>query len=247
MTQTDQPQPAPPYDALAEVKRLLRTVRAGALATLSPSGQPFASLVNVATDVDGRPLLLLSKLALHTRYLAADGRCSVLLAQTGKGDPLAHPRLTVSGKAGPGVSARWRSRFLRRHPKSALYADFADFGFWQVTLETAHLNGGFGKAGDFEAGAVLTNIADAEDLIEAEESALDHLNADHAEALRLYATRLAGEAEGPWRATGIDPEGLDLMLADKTARIAFPDRVTTPGALRKVLKDLAEEARATPT
>jgi putative heme iron utilization protein len=243
MTQGDERTPAP-YDALGEAKRLLRSIRSGALATLGSDGHPFATLVNVATDVDGSPLLLVSKLALHTRYLEADGRCSILLAQTGKGDPLAHPRLTMSGRAEPVSQTRARNRFLRRHPKSALYADFPDFRFWRATLESAHLNGGFGKAGDFGAAAVLTDLSGAEDLVAAEEAALEHLNADHAEALRLYATRLAGEADGPWRATGIDPEGLDLMLADKTARIVFPNRVATPGTLRKVLKDLAEEARA---
>jgi putative heme iron utilization protein len=246
MTQAE-PQKSAPYDALGEAKRLLRSIRSGALATLSSDGTPFASLVNVATDVDGSPLLLVSKLAVHTRYLEANGRCSILLAQTGKGDPLAHPRLTVTGTAAPSAGPHCRRRFLRRHPKSALYADFADFAFWHVRLATAHLNGGFGKAGDFEASAVLTDVRDAEDLIEAEESALDHMNADHADALQLYATRLAGETEGAWRATGIDPEGMDLMLSEKTARITFPARVTTPGVLRKVLKDLADAARSAPT
>ena len=97
------------YDALGEAKRLLRTIRAGALASLAESGHPFGSLVNAATDYDGSPLLLLSRLAAHTQNLERDPRCSLLLSQSGKGDPLAHPRVTVIGRAGssiPVVSTR---------------------------------------------------------------------------------------------------------------------------------------------
>src|SRR3954454_16166099 len=86
------------FDPIAIAKRLLRATRAGTLATLDRNtGHPFASLVNIATDVDGSPLILTSRLSTHTANLEADGRASVLLAATGKGDPLAHPRLTVLG------------------------------------------------------------------------------------------------------------------------------------------------------
>ena len=124
------------YDALAEAKRLLRQIRSGALATLAQgSGYPFATLVSIATDFDGSPILLTSQLSAHTRNLAADPRASVLLAEGGRGDPLAHPRLTVVGRAiratEPAERARLRARFLGRHPKSALYADFGDFSFWR--------------------------------------------------------------------------------------------------------------------
>ena len=108
---------------LAVAKSLLRATRAGTLATLDRnSGHPFASLVNVATDVDGSPLILVSKLATHTANLEVDGRASLLLAETGKGDALAHPRLTVLGTLQPvardsAEDARIRRRFLARHPK----------------------------------------------------------------------------------------------------------------------------------
>jgi putative heme iron utilization protein len=236
--------PAGAYDALGEAKRLLRSVRAGALATLAPpDGGPFTSLVNVATDVDGSPLLLLSRLAVHTRNLAADARCSLLLAQTGKGDPLAHPRLTVCGAASPTADERARARFLRRHPKSTLYAGFGDFGLWRMAVGSVHLNGGFGKAADFRGRAVLVDVASAAALLDVEAEALAHLNDDHADALGLCAQALAREAPGPWRASGLDPEGLDLLCGDRTARIAFPQRVGSPGALRETLKELAAAAR----
>ena len=70
------------------------------------------------------------------------------------------------------------------------------------------------------------------------------MNADHPDAVRLYATRLLGEADGAWRVTGVDPDGLDLALSDRTARMPFPQRVRAPGVLRVMLKQLAEQARA---
>jgi putative heme iron utilization protein len=232
------------YDPLGEAKRLLRTIRAGALASLAEGGHPFASLVNVATDYDGSPLLLLSRLAAHTLNLERDRRCSLLLSQGGKGDPLAHPRLTIIGRAERTEGDHVRGRFLRRHPKSELYAGFTDFSFWRISVERAYLNGGFARAADFAGEAVLTSLAGAEPLLAADEGATAHMNEDHREALSLYATKLLGEAEGPWRATGIDPEGMDLSAGDRTARLAFVEPVKTAGELRSVLVALAAQARA---
>ncbi|HEY8579431.1 MAG TPA: DUF2470 domain-containing protein [Beijerinckiaceae bacterium] len=236
------------YDALGESKRLLRSVRAGALATLTPEGFPFASLVNVATDVDGAPLLLLSGLSGHTRHIAQDPRVSLLLSETGKGDPLAHPRLTLVGAAarvadGP-ARERARARFLARHPKSALYADFGDFGFWRVEPAQAHLNGGFARAARFAGADVLTPMADADAFHALALSAIEHMNADHAEAVRLYATRLCGEPDGKWRLTGVDPDGLDLAAGDLTARLPFGERVEDAESLHRATIRLASAARA---
>jgi putative heme iron utilization protein len=214
------------------------------LATLVESGHPFASLVNVATDFDGSPLLLLSRLAVHTANLEGDPRCSLLLSQSGKGDPLAHPRLTLIGRAERTQDQHVRGRFLRRHPKSELYAGFADFSFWRIAVERAHLNGGFARAADFDSDAVLTPLQGAEALLAAEEGALDHMNADHREALSLYATRLLGEPDGPWRATGIDPQGMDLAAGDRTARLTFDRKIDTPDELRAALVAFATQARA---
>jgi putative heme iron utilization protein len=235
----------PNFDGIPLGKHLLRTVRAGALATLDREGGfPFASLVTVATDSDGSPLLLMSRLSAHTLNLERDPRASVLLAETGKGDPLAHPRLTVIGRTERQAEPRIRARFLARHPKAKLYADFGDFSFWRLGMEKAHLNGGFARAAALSAADLATDLAGADALLSAEAGAVEHMNADHAEALALYATRLAGAPPGPWQATGIDPEGIDLMAGDRTARVPFPERVTDPGALRRVLKEMADRARA---
>jgi heme oxygenase (biliverdin-IX-beta and delta-forming) len=242
--------PVADFDAVAVAKALLRATRAGALGTIDRNtGYPFGSLVNVATDVDGSPLILVSRLATHTANLEKDGRASLLLASGGRGDPLAHPRLTVLGAFAPvgreGASEpRLRRRFLARHPKSELYAGFADFSFWRLSVVSAHLNAGFARAADLKADDLMTDVSDAHALIDAEAGALAHMNADHAEAIRLYATKLLGADDGAWRLTGIDPEGIDLAQSDGTLRLPFLQRVTTAEALRKMLVVLAVQARA---
>jgi putative heme iron utilization protein len=178
-----------------------------------------------------------------------DGRASVLLAETGKGDALAHPRLTVLGSFAPvergsDDGGRLRRRFLARHPKSELYADFPDFAFWRMAVASAHLNGGFARAADLKASDVLTGLSGAEAIAGLEESAIEHMNSDHAEACRLYATKLLGAAEGAWRCVGLDPDGLDLQQGPAALRLHFPQRVTDAAGLRTVLKRLADEARS---
>ncbi|MBO0717990.1 MAG: HugZ family protein, partial [Rhizobiales bacterium] len=212
------------------------------------TGHPFGSLVNVATDSDGSPLILISRLSSHTANLEADGRASVLLAAAGKGDPLAHPRLTVLGRfaeiARDGADeSHLRRRFLARHPKAELYAGFADFALWRMSIESAHLNAGFARAADLTAADVLTDLAGASDLHEVEASAVAHMNHDHADAVALYATNFLGAEAGAWRITGIDPDGLDLSCGDTVLRLEFPQRVTAAGQLREVLADLAKQAR----
>lgn len=235
------------YDARAEAQRLLRTTRAGALATLSADGFPFATLVNVAPAMDGSPILLLSGLSAHTQNLEHEPRTSVLLAATGKGDPLAHPRLTVAGTARrvDDLAGReiLKNRFLARHPKSALYADFGDFSFWRMDVERGHLNGGFARAAEFTAKALLTSLDEANELQAIEGDALEHVNADHGAAIELYATILLGQKKGRWRATGIDPEGLDIALGDTALRLTFPERVVDGAGLRTMLAQLAARAR----
>ncbi len=241
--------PVAEFDAKGLAKSLLRTTRAGALATIDRNtGYPFASLVNVATDVDGSPLILVSRLSTHTANLENDGRASLLFASVGRGDPLAYPRLTVLGRfvsvaRQDAREPRLRRRFLARHPKSELYAGFADFSFLRLEIVSAHLNGGFGRAADLKASDVVTDLTDATNLVDAETSAIAHMNADHAEAVRLYATKLLGAEDGRWRLTGLDPEGLDLALGDATLRLAFPERVSTAERLRKIVVDLAKAAR----
>lgn len=238
------------FDGAALAKRLLRSVRAGSLATLDPeTGAPFASLVTVATDPGGAPLILVSRLSAHTQNMDADPRASILLAAAGRGDPLAHPRLTVSGRLEIAEGEAVRRRFLARHPKAELYVDFPDFTFRRLVVEAGHLNGGFARAARLTAAQMATDLEGADPLLLAEEGAVAHMNEDHADAIRLYATRLAGAPDGAWRATGLDPEGMDLAAddpagVDLTARLVFPEQVADAGALRRTLVDLAAQARS---
>jgi putative heme iron utilization protein len=140
--------------------------------------------------------------------------------------------------------ARVRRRFLARHPKAELYAGFGDFAFWRMLVASAHLNGGFARAADLKAVDLLTDISGAEEMIAGEEGAVAHMNEDHADAILLYATRLLGETEGPWRISGLDPDGADLTAGDRTARLAFPARVTSRVGIRETLVALAKDARA---
>lgn len=240
---------APGFEPVPLAKTLLRSIRAGTLATLAEGGAPFATLTSVATDIDGAPLILISGLSHHTRHITADSRCSLLLAQTGKGDPLAHPRLTVAAVArrierDTDECARIRRRFLSRHPKAEMYADFGDFAFWRLEPTHFYLNGGFARAWDGAPDEILAPADDCAGFVAMEDSAVVHMNSEHADAVKLYATKLAKAETGPWRVSGIDPEGMDLMAGDRTARIPFPQGVADGPALRRILADLAAQARS---
>lgn len=239
--------PAPPFDPKAAARKLLREGRSGALATLMPPRQdPYCSLVNVATLPDGAPLLLLSRLALHTRNLLHDPRVSLLLDERKEGDPLEGARVMLQGTVASTADGRARDRYLARQPEAEMFVDFADFGFYRMTLEGAHLVAGFGRIVDLTASDLLTDLDEAAALVDAEPEIVAHMNEDHADTVRLYARALLHAPDGAWRCVGCDPDGLELQLGRTALRLTFPDRVTTPDALRQTLKRLAEEARAAP-
>jgi putative heme iron utilization protein len=235
--------PSPDFDAAVAAKKLLRESRSGALATLMPgSGDPYCSLVNVATASDGAPLLLVSRLAVHTQNLLADTRLSLMLDERRKGDPLEGARVMLQGTADATADPAARRRYLERQPEAAMFAGFADFAFYRITIKAAHLVAGFGRIVDLKPRDILTETGDAAELIAAEPEIVRHMNADHAQAVRLYATKLLGARDGEWRCVGCDPEGLELQLGRAALRLSFPEHVRTPGALRQVLKQLAEKA-----
>ena len=233
------------FDARAACKKLLREARSGALATLMPSsGDPYCSLVNVASAVDGAPLLLLSKLAVHTKNILTDPRVSLMLDERKEGDPLEGARVMLMGNAAVTDDAAARRRYLARHPDAEMFAGFGDFAFYRVTPNAAHLVAGFGRIVDLAPDDILTDLRDADELIAAEPEIVAHINAEHADTVRLYATRLLGAPEGDWRCVGCDPEGLDLQLGRAALRLDFPHRINHPGPLRQTLKELAQKARS---
>ena len=125
-----------------------------------------------------------------------------------------------------------------------MFASFADFAFYRMEIGRAHLVAGFGRIVDINAKDLLADVSDAQALIEAESGAIAHMNEDHADACRLYATRLLGAPDGDWRCVGIDPDGLELQQGRAALRLPFPQRITAPGPLRAILRQLAEQARA---
>jgi putative heme iron utilization protein len=126
-------------------RALMQARGAAALGTLMDDA-PYVSLVLVAFDTDGAPLLLLSRLAQHTRNLLADPRCSLLFDGTaGFDDPLTGPRLTVLGSAAVFADAEARRRYVDHHPSAELYAGFSDFDLYRVTIARGHLVAGFGR------------------------------------------------------------------------------------------------------
>jgi putative heme iron utilization protein len=239
-------QPTPDFDPGKLAKSLLRRSRQGALATLMVgSGDPYCSLVNLASHPDGSPILLISGLAVHTRNILADGRVSLMLDERAAGDPLEGARIMLSGRAEQAGAETdlLRRRYLNAHPSAEAYVSFKDFSFFRIRPTGTHLVAGFGRIVDLKPEQFLTDLSGAEDLLAAEKGAVEHMNADHRDAIGLYATRLLGAAAGDWRCTGCDPEGLDMQDGQTALRLEFPERVTDGTALRKMLVRLAGEAR----
>jgi heme oxygenase (biliverdin-IX-beta and delta-forming) len=240
-------QPSPDFDPARLARSLLRRSRQGALATLRVgSGDPYCSLVNVASHADGSPILLISRLAVHTQNLLADDRVSLMLDERAPGDPLEGARIMLAGRGeqvAAGELAMLRRRYLNAHPSAEAFVNFKDFSFFRIRPTAMHLVAGFGRIVDLDPRQFMTDISDAGALLETEQSAIDHMNADHRDAMALYATRLLGAAAADWRCTGCDPDGLDLQADTMTLRLEFPRRVATPAALREVLRQLADQAR----
>jgi hypothetical protein len=170
-----------------------------------------------------------------------------MLDERAAGDPLEGARVMLAGRAEQAEGADeaiLRRRYLAAHPSAETFVEFKDFSFFRIRPVGAHLVAGFGRIVDLKPAQFLTDLADAALLLEAEQSAVEHMNADHREAMNLYATRLLGAEPADWRCTGCDPDGIDMQAGNATLRLDFPQRTATPAALRQTLKQLAERARA---
>jgi heme iron utilization protein len=234
--------------AAATARVLVRRGVKAALATLEKgSGHPYASLVATATEPDGSPIFLISRLALHTQNLLVDARASLLFDATDdRGDPLAGPRVTLMGHASATTGPTTRSRFLARHPAALSYVDFADFAFYGLTVESAHFVGGFGRITNLAPTDLLLRMGEAADLIAAEAEIVANINRDLSDEVQLLATCRAASPPGRWRVTGVDPAGVDLMLGGHARRIEFDAPVSTASAARQQLLRLLTAARAGP-
>src|ERR1700746_3015097 len=134
------------FDPQNAAKKLLREGRSGALATLmAGAGDPYCSLVNIATAADGSPLLLISRLAVHTKNILADPRVSLMIDERKEGDPLQGARVMLMGSAATTEDPDARRRYLARQPEAEMFAGFADFAFYRIALNAVHLVAGFGR------------------------------------------------------------------------------------------------------
>jgi putative heme iron utilization protein len=228
-----------PTDAasLKLAHRLVRAARFGALSVFEPeTGHPFASRVLVGTDVDGVPVILTSMLATHTRALISDPRCALLLGEPGRGDPLAWPRITVLCDAerlarGSESDSCTRSRFLRRHPKAGLYADFPDFSFFRLVPKSASLNGGFGRAYIISANDLIIESTLNEQLRTHQLQFVEKLEKIGCNVADRLARHYFQEKTGNWYISGVDAEGIDIARKEKLHRIDLVNRITDANGL----------------
>ena len=223
--QDDTPHDLPKDNKLA-LRQVARACRKATLATLlAGDGAPYASLVTVALDHDLAPILLLSGLSDHSRNIAADARVSLLFDGTdGHPNPQTGPRVTLMGRAERTDDSRLRDRFLARHPGAALYAGFADFGFWRVVPDRAHFVGGFGRAVWLASPFGL------------DRGAADELAAGEAE-IRGMVLPDGGAVIG-W-----DVDGVDAIRNDDVFRIAFARPAENLVTARKALENLQKQGQ----
>jgi heme iron utilization protein len=244
------PQPLEPSHA-ERVRTLLSLAPIATLSTLSRkhSGFPFGSLMPFALDAAGRPIFLISSMAMHTQNLNNDPCCSLFVAQAAAdGDPLGAARATLMGNAElvPATDiASVREIYLTRHENSRYWVDFNDFSFYRLQPIDLYYVGGFGVMGWVEAGDYEQAAPDP--LAESAPGILAHMNADHGEAMILLARSQAQLEASEATMTSVDRLGFSLRLKTaagmKGARINFLHEVATPEATRKVLVEMVRQAR----
>ncbi|MBI4609600.1 MAG: DUF2470 domain-containing protein [Candidatus Rokubacteria bacterium] len=243
------PAPEPTYAERA--RTLVYLGRAGTLSTLSVKhpGHPFASLMPYALDERGRPIFLISAMAMHTQNLQADPRASLLVTQPGwTGDPLAAGRVTLMGEALPLAkpdAGAGRAAYLARHPNAAYWVDFEDFGFYRLEVADVYFVGGFAAMDWVSAEAYREARPDP--LADAAAGIVEHMNRDHPDALLTLARVRAGATADEASMVSVDRLGFKLRLRSGqrlySVRIAFPREVTTPEFARAAFIEMLRTAR----
>ncbi len=249
-TASNQPSPAEPSFS-ERARTLVYIARIGSLSTLSRKqpGFPFGSVMPYGLDAQGRPIFLISTMAMHTQNLQADPRASLLVTQgDGEGDPLGASRVTLIGNVQtipqPEI-ADARKLYLERYANSKYWVDFEDFSFYRMDVVDVYYVGGFGvmgwvKASDYDQ-------AQPDPLADVAAGIIEHMNADHKDALVLLARKNAGIDSLEAAMTAVDRLGFQVRLktADgvRGARIAFLREVRNADDARKVLIEMVQQAR----
>jgi putative heme iron utilization protein len=234
------------FDPVATGRAVIRSTIAGTLATLDEAGNPFATLVTMATMPDGRPVFSLSDLAVHTHNLKRDPRASLLLVAPGgeTGNPLAGARITLVGTVERTDDPHAAWRYALRQGKAASASALPGFHHYVLNVTSSHLVAGFGNIAQVPAQDLLLDYSDSQELLDGEKMVVEHMNDDHAEAIGLYAIKLLNLPAGNWRMTGCDPEGIDIATSTRRAFLPFPARATTVGEAGGYLKSFAKQARS---
>jgi len=247
---SDQP-PIPEPSFAERARTLVYTGRIGSLSTLSrrQPGFPFGSVMPYGLDANGRPIFLISTMAMHTQNLQADPRASLLVTQPdASGDPLGASRVTLVGNATtipePEIPAA-RELYLQRYANSKYWVDFEDFSFYRMDVVDVYYVGGFGVMGWVQASEY--DRAQPDPLADSAAAIIEHMNADHKDALALLARSLAGIEAEEAAMTAVDRLGFHARLKTqdgmKGTRIAFLREVRTPAEAREVLVEMVQQAR----
>ena len=242
--------PDSPEPSLAERARTLASLgRIGSLSTHSRKfpGFPFGSLMPYAADQHGRPVFFISSMAMHTQNLGQDPRASLLIAQPeAEGDPLGAARMTLVGSATEVPAAEVRDLYLSRHENAKFWQDYTDFAYYRLEISGVYFIGGFGVMGWISADDY--GAAAPDPLGEFAAGIIQHMNADHAEALRLIARHYGGEDTDEAAMTAVDRLGFHLRLksGDRVygRRVTFPREATSSDAARAVLVEMVRQARS---
>lgn len=249
-------QPPIPEPSFAERARtLLYVARVGSLSTLSSKqpGFPFGSVMPYGLDEHGRPIFLISTMAMHTHNLQSDPRASLLVTQPDAGgDPLGASRVTLIGNVLP-ISkvdvAQGRTLYLARHENSKYWVDFEDFSFYRLEVVDVYYVGGFGVMGWVTASEY--DHAQPDPLSDSTPEIIQHMNADHKDALILLARVFAGMESQEALMTSVDRLGFHVRLKTQDgirgARIAFLREVSNSAETRKVLVEMVRQGRSTPS
>jgi putative heme iron utilization protein len=246
-------EPPVPEPTFAERARTLMYLgRMGSLSTLSrkQSGFPFGSVMPYGLDDHGRPIFLISTMAMHTQNLQADPRASLLVTQEdSEGEPLGASRVTLVGNVLPvphTESATARDLYLERHANSKYWVDFEDFSFYRMNVVDVYYVGGFGVMGWVSASDYDQSQPDP--LADAMTEIIQHMNADHKDALVLLARKFARVASTEATMTAVDHLGFHVRLKTsdgmRGARIAFLREAHNPVEARNVLVEMVQQARS---
>ncbi len=243
--------PAPEPSFSERARTLVYVGRIGSLSTLSRKqpGFPFGSVMPYGLDSRGRPIFLISTMAMHTQNLQGDPRASLLVTQPdASGDPLGASRVTLVGNAvtvPEAEIAEARKLYLERYANSKYWVDFEDFSFYRMDVIDVYYVGGFGVMGWVQASDY--DRAQPDPLADSASGIVEHMNADHKEALVLLARRFTGIEAEQAVMTSVDRLGYHVRLKTqdgmKGMRIGFLREVSTPADARKVLVEMVQQAR----